>query len=67
MPAEPIVLHYTLNPSVPPPEKASAWDVEVRTDDLGLKTRMNHVLVGVAQDTAKELLKIDDEVRYFPR
>ncbi|KAJ3486052.1 hypothetical protein NLI96_g4515 [Meripilus lineatus] len=62
MPAEPIVLHYTLNPSVPPPEKASAWDVEVRTDDLGLKTRMNHVLVGVAQDTAKELLKIDDEI-----
>lgn len=32
-------------------------------DDAGLKSRMNHVLVGVTQDTAKELLKIDEEVR----
>jgi SWI/SNF-related matrix-associated actin-dependent regulator of chromatin subfamily D len=26
---EPVVLHYTIDPSLPPPEKHQAWDVEV--------------------------------------
>ncbi|EIN05710.1 BAR-domain-containing protein [Punctularia strigosozonata HHB-11173 SS5] len=62
LPADPIILHYTLNPSVLPPEKPQAWDVEVKTDDVGLKSRMNHVLVGLSTESAKDLQKLDDEI-----
>lgn len=62
MPPDPIILHYTLNPTVPPPEKPSAWDVEVRVDDTGLKGRMNHVVVQMASETARDLTKLDDEI-----
>ncbi|KAH8102680.1 SWI/SNF complex 60 kDa subunit [Cristinia sonorae] len=62
MPPDPIVLHYTLNPQHAPPEKPSAWDVEVKIDDTNLRSRMNGLVVGVAQETAKELVKIDEEV-----
>ena len=62
-PADPVLLHYTLNPQVAPPEKPSAWDVEVKVDDTNLRSRMNGLVIGVAQETAKELAKIDDEVR----
>ncbi|KAI0632673.1 SWI/SNF complex 60 kDa subunit [Trametes polyzona] len=62
MPSDPIVLHYTLNPSVPPPEKPSAWDVEVKVDDANLKGRMQHVVVSMAQDSARDLTKLDEEI-----
>ncbi|TBU28428.1 SWI/SNF complex 60 kDa subunit [Dichomitus squalens] len=61
-PPEPIILHYTLNPTVAPPEKAAAWDVEVKVDDSNLKGRMQHVVVSMAQDSAKELTKLDEEI-----
>lgn len=35
----------------------------MKTDDIGLKSRMNHVLVGLSTDSAKDLQKLDDEVR----
>ena len=60
-PPEPIVLHYTLNPAVAPPEKPAAWDVEVKVDDSNLKGRMQHVVMSMAQDSAKELTKLDEE------
>ncbi|KAI0944266.1 hypothetical protein AcW1_002018 [Taiwanofungus camphoratus] len=62
LPPDPIVLHYTLNPGVPPPDKPGAWDVEVKLDDSGLKGRMSHVVVQMAQDTAKNLVKLDEEI-----
>ena len=63
LPAEPIVLHYTINPSIPPPDRPVAYDVEVQMDDINLKTRMQHVVVTMAPETIKELAKIDEEVR----
>lgn len=60
-PPEPIILHYTLNPAVAPPEKPAAWDVEVKVDDSNLKGRMQHVVMSMAQDSAKELTKLDEE------
>lgn len=62
LPPDPIVLHYTLNPNLPPPEKPSAWDVEVKVDDSNLKARMQHVVVSMAQDSARDLTKLDEEV-----
>lgn len=64
LPPDPIVLHYTLNPGVPPLDKPGAWDVEVKLDDSGLKGRMSHVVVQMAQDTAKNLVKLDEEVSF---
>ncbi|KAI6002430.1 SWI/SNF complex 60 kDa subunit [Pisolithus orientalis] len=34
MPPDPVVLHYTINPMVPPPERPQAWDIEDSTQDL---------------------------------
>lgn len=62
LPLDPIILHYTLNPALPPPEKPSAWDVEVKLDDSGLKSRMSHAVVQMASDTARDLAKLDDEI-----
>lgn len=63
MPPDPVILHYTLNPAIPPPEKPGAWDVEVKLDDSTLKGRMNHAVVQLATETARELSKLDEEVR----
>lgn len=62
-PPDPVVLHYTLNPTVPPPEKPGAWDVEVKLDDSAIKSRMNHAVLQLAPETARELAKLDEEVR----
>ena len=62
MKPDPIVLHYTINPSVPPPEKPVAYDVEMKLDDANLKTRMTHVILGMSAESSKELTKLDDEV-----
>ena len=66
LPPEPIILHYTINPSIAPPEKPSAWDVEIKLDDSNLKGRMQHVVMSMASDSAKELTKLDEEVRSPP-
>ncbi len=63
MKSDPIVLHYTINPSMPPPEKPVAYDVEIKVDDTGLKSRMSHVVLNMVPESAKELTKIDDEVQ----
>lgn len=60
--AEPIVLNYTLDPTVPPPEKPVAFDVEVKMDDTAMKSRISHVSVNMATESAKELAKLDDEI-----
>ncbi|KAI0070675.1 BAR-domain-containing protein [Panus rudis PR-1116 ss-1] len=65
LPPDPIVLHYTLDPSKAPPEKPIAYDVEVKVDDAALRARMNHVVIGMSQDTARELSKIDDEIAFL--
>ncbi|KAI0717672.1 SWI/SNF complex 60 kDa subunit [Cerioporus squamosus] len=62
LPPDPVILHYTLNPAVPPPEKPAAWDVEVKADDSNLKGRMQHVVMSMASDSAKELTKLDEEI-----
>ena len=67
LPPEPIIIHYTINPTVSPPEKPSAWDVELKLDDSNLKGRMQHVVMSMASDSAKELTKLDEEVRAAPR
>ena len=66
LPPEPIIIHYTINPTVSPPEKPSAWDVELKLDDSNLKGRMQHVVMSMASDSAKELTKLDEEVRAAP-
>ncbi|KAJ7281684.1 SWI/SNF complex 60 kDa subunit [Mycena rebaudengoi] len=58
---EPIVLHYMIDPTVPSPERPLAWDVEIKTEDLSLKSRMA-VMVQATKDSAQSLSKIDDEI-----
>jgi len=62
LPPDPIVLHYTLNPTHAPPEKPSAWDLEVKIDDAQLRNKMSNVVVNMTQESAKELARIDDEI-----
>lgn len=63
MAPDPIILHYNLNPTVPPPERPSAWDVEIKAEDTALKNRMA-VTVNTSKESAQTLLKIDEEVLY---
>lgn len=63
MRADPIVLHYTLDPTQSPPERPAAYDVEVRVDDQSLKGRISHVVMSMSPESSKELNKLDDEVR----
>lgn len=62
MPPDPIVLPYLVNPAVVPPERPTAWDVEVKLEDLSLKHRMKNVTLDANQATLKTLGDIDDEV-----
>lgn len=64
MPPDPIILHYTVDPAVPPPERPSAWDVEVKTEDGAMKNRMT-TMVQTSKESAQELTKLDEEVRSF--
>ena len=59
----PVVIYYTVNPSTPPPERPSAWDVELKLEDVVLKSKMQAVTLNASRDTLRELTKLDDEVR----
>lgn len=61
---DPIVLHYNLNPAVPPPDRPSAWDVELKIEDSALKNRMA-VTVNTSKESAQALLKLDEEVCFI--
>jgi SWI/SNF-related matrix-associated actin-dependent regulator of chromatin subfamily D len=62
---DPIILHYNLNPAVPPPDCPSAWDVELKLEDSALKNRMA-VAVNTSKESAQALLKLDEEVCFYP-
>jgi len=67
MPPEPVILHYTINPTVPPPDRPSAWDIEVKMEDTSLKNRMA-VTLQASKDSIQDLSKLDDEVTFsFPQ
>lgn len=61
MPPDPVILHYTLNPSFVPPERPSAWDVEVKTEDVVTRNRMA-TMVQASKESSQELAKLDEEV-----
>lgn len=62
-PPEPIVLRYSFDPSVSPPEseRPSAWDVEIKMEDAALKSRMG-VMLHMNKDSTVALGKMDEEV-----
>jgi len=62
-PPEPIVLRYSFDPSVSPPEseRPSAWDVEIKMEDAALKSRMG-VMLHMNKDSTVALGKMDDEI-----
>ncbi|KAH9980570.1 SWI/SNF complex subunit [Russula compacta] len=61
-PPNPVVIHYTVNPSAPPPERPSAWDIELKLEDVALKSKMQAVTLNASRDTLRELTKLDDEI-----
>lgn len=61
-PPDPIILHYTVNPAVPPAEKPGAWDVDVKLEDTVLKSRMAQAVAQMTNESARDLVKLDDEV-----
>lgn len=65
MPPDPIVLYYTFNPAAPPPERPSAWDIEVKMEDTTVKNRMT-AIVQSSKESAQDLSKLDDEVGSSP-
>ncbi|TFK69202.1 SWI/SNF complex 60 kDa subunit [Pluteus cervinus] len=60
-PPEPIVMFYTINPAVSPPERPSAWDVEVKIEDAALKSKMT-VMLQSTKESIQALNKIDEEI-----
>ncbi|KAF8712550.1 hypothetical protein AX14_013008 [Amanita brunnescens Koide BX004] len=58
---EPIVLQYTLNPTVPPPERPLAWDAEIKMEDTTLKNKMA-VVVNPSKESVENLTKLDEEI-----
>ncbi|KAJ7355471.1 SWI/SNF complex protein [Mycena albidolilacea] len=58
---DPIVLHYIINPTIPAPERPMAWDVEVKTEDVALKGKMQ-VVVQPNKESQQNLAKLDDEI-----
>jgi SWI/SNF-related matrix-associated actin-dependent regulator of chromatin subfamily D len=62
---DPVVLHYVVNPATPPPERPSAWDVEVKMEDTSIKSRMS-VMINANKESALALDKMDEEVIFFP-
>ncbi|KAF8637155.1 hypothetical protein AX17_003059 [Amanita inopinata Kibby_2008] len=58
---DPIVLHYTLNPAAPPPERPSAWDVEIKMEDTSMKNKMA-VMVNPSKESIETVAKLDDEI-----
>jgi hypothetical protein len=65
MPPEPVILHYIIDPSVLPPERPQAYDVEVKMEDTALKGRMAAML-NTSKETAANLQKMDEEVSCCP-
>src|ERR1700722_8633817 len=61
-PPEPIIFHYTIAPTIPPPERPQAWDLPVQMEDTTLKGRMTTMLQANKEITA-ELSQFDDQVR----
>jgi len=66
MPPDPIILYYTFNPGAPPPDRPSAWDIEVKMEDTVVKNRMA-VIVQSSKESTQDLSKLDDEVGIFCR
>ena len=62
-PPNPVVIYYTVNPTAPPPERPAAWDIELKLEDVALKSKMQSVTLTASRDTSRELTKLDDEVR----
>jgi SWI/SNF-related matrix-associated actin-dependent regulator of chromatin subfamily D len=61
-PPNPVVIYYTINPSIPPPERPAAWDIELKLEDIALKSKMQGAMVQASRDDVRELTKLDDEV-----
>ncbi|KAF9265064.1 SWI/SNF complex 60 kDa subunit [Marasmius fiardii PR-910] len=61
MPPEPILLHYQIDPSMPPPERPSAWDVEIKMEDTSAKTRMG-MLIHPSKEATLQIAKMDEEI-----
>ncbi|KAJ8516988.1 hypothetical protein ONZ45_g5755 [Pleurotus djamor] len=58
---DPVIVHYILNPTIPPPERPSAWDVEVKMEDHLMKGKMT-VLLQANKESAANLAKLDEEI-----
>jgi len=64
MPPDPIILHYTVNPAIPPSERPLAWDVEVKTEDGVMKSRMAST-VHASKESLQELTKLDEQIALY--
>ncbi|KAK0240392.1 BAR-domain-containing protein [Armillaria nabsnona] len=58
---DPVILFYTIDPSVPPPDRPTAWDIEVKAEDVFLKNRMG-VMLQTNRESAQNLVKLDEEI-----
>ncbi len=60
-PPDPVLLYYTVDPTMPSPERPMAWDIEVKVEDTSMKSRMT-VLVQANKESSQTLSKLDEEV-----
>ncbi|VDB86612.1 unnamed protein product [Peniophora sp. CBMAI 1063] len=59
---DPIKLQYMLDPTIPPPDKPQAWDIQLKVEDQALKAKMAGVTVNASPQTTAELSKLDEEI-----
>jgi hypothetical protein len=59
---DPIVVHYTINPAIQPPERPTAWDMDIKMEDTLLKSKMS-TLVHASKESSQTLAKMDEEVK----
>ena len=62
MPPNLIVLHYTVNPAVAPPERPLVWYNNVKTEDGAMNNQMT-TMVEANKKSAQELAKLDEKVK----
>lgn len=61
-PPNPVVIYYTVNPSAAPPERPAAWDIELKLEDVALKSKMQGATLQASRDDLRDVTKLDDEV-----
>lgn len=62
-PPDPILIRFSFDPTQAPPEKPTAWDIDIKVEDVGLRAKMTNVVqVQQSKESVAQIQKLDDEI-----